>query len=314
MTQIRMLSIIIPIYNEKDNIAPLNEVVQKELKKIGKSFELIYVDDGSKDGSLDVLKKLYHQDKHIKIVRLAKNFGQTQAFSAGFSYSNGDIVIFMDADMQNDPSDIPKLLSKLNQGYDVVSGWRKNRKDRLFTRKIPSKIANFIISYLTGLKLHDYGCSLKAYRRKVLQDLEFFGEVHRILPAFAHWRGYKVGEIKVKHHKRLYGKSKCGPFRTYKVILDLISAKFFTSYSTRPNYIFGGFGILLIALGVVVAIWTTIFNIERGILFSTLIMSMGLQLILMGLLADILVRIYHSTTKNDTKYIISEIIQERGKN
>jgi len=306
-----MFSIIIPIYNEKDNISSLNKKIFRELENFEQSFEIIYVDDGSKDGSFDILKNLYSRYKNIKVVRLAKNFGQTQAFSAGLSYSKSDVIIFMDADLQNDPSDIPKLISKLNQGYDVISGWRRNRKDPLFTRRLPSKIANFIISHLTGLKLHDYGCSLKIYKREVLQKLEFFGEAHRILPAFAYWIGYRVGEMEVKHHKRLHGKSKYGLLRTFKVILDLISAKFFTSYSTRPDYIFGGFGILLILLGILVAIWTFIINIERGILFSTLIISMGVQLILMGLLADILVRIYHSTTRSNTKYIVSKVIGER---
>ncbi len=304
-----MISIIIPVRNEENNILPLHNKIKDAAKKFKDKFEIIFIDDASTDKSFSVLKKI--DNKNTTIIKLAINSGQTQALAVGLKYAKGNIIVFMDADMQNDPFDIPKMLSEMHKGYDVISGWRVKRKDKFFTRIIPSKIANYLISKITKLKLHDYGCSLKVYKREVLKNLEFFGEIHRIFPALAYWKGYKIKEVKVLHHHRLSGKSKYGMLRTFKVIIDLISVKFFSSYSNCPNYLFGGTGIFFIILGFLMCVVTFMFSVERGVLLGTLIILIGIQLVLMGLLADILVRIYHSVSKNHKKHIIQEIIEKK---
>src|SRR6266567_7183396 len=222
--------------------------MDEALRALGRSAEIVYVDDGSTDGSLEVLKELAQLDRRVRIVALRRNYGQTPAMAAGIDAASGDVLIPMDADMQNDPADIAPLLEKLDEGYDVVSGWRKNRQDNLITRKIPSMIANRLISWIGGVPLHDYGCSLKAYRRESLRDVHLYGEMHRFIPIYASWAGARVTEIPVEHYARTMGKSKYGLSRTLKVVFDLMTIKFLASYQTKPIYIFGTFGMIAMAL------------------------------------------------------------------
>src|SRR5688500_2220355 len=238
------LSLFLPVLNEEDNLRPMHEKIRAALDSLGKSAEVIFVDDGSTDKSLAILKEIAASDDRVRVISLRRNYGQTAAMSAGIDAARGDILIPMDADLQNDPADIARLLEKLNEGYDVVSGWRKNRQDKLISRKIPSQIANRIISWIGGVPLHDYGCSLKAYRREVIQDVRLYGEMHRFIPIYASWAGARVAEIPVDHHARTMGKSKYGISRTIKVIFDLMTIKFMAEYHTKPIYVFGTFGLL----------------------------------------------------------------------
>ncbi len=240
------LSIVVPLLDEQDNLPRLYEEIVGTLGD-EKSYEMIFIDDGSVDDSFSVLTKLQESDARIRIIRFRKNFGQTAALSAGFDHCRGDIIIALDADCQNDPADIPKILDRLGQGYDIVSGWRKRRYDNALTRKLPSKIANWLIAKITGVKLHDFGCTLKAYRREVFDEIRLYGEMHRFIPALASWSGANVGEMVVNHRPRTSGKAKYGLGRTFKVVLDLITVKFLGSFSTKPIYIFGGLGFLLAA-------------------------------------------------------------------
>ena len=235
------ISVFLPVFNESDNLEPMYSKIASSLDELGRNAEMIFVDDGSTDGSLEVLRMIAAKDERVRVISLRRNYGQTAAMSAGIDAARGGILIPMDADQQNDPSDIKNLLSRLGEGYDVVSGWRKQRKDKLFSRKIPSWIANRVISRIGGVHLHDYGCSLKAYRREVLQDVRLYGEMHRFIPIYAAWAGAKVTEIPVKHHPRTRGSSKYGISRTVKVVFDLITIKFLASYQTKPLYVFGSF-------------------------------------------------------------------------
>ena len=226
-----LISVVVPLYNEEENVEPLHERLMESLNKDGRDYEIIYVDDGSTDGTLPLLESVQTSDKRVIVISLRRNFGQTAAFAAGFDFARGDIIVTMDGDLQNDPADIPKLLSMMDS-YDLVSGWRKKRRDPFFSRRLPSMIANSIISRVTGVRLHDYGCSLKAYKRDVVKNIKLYGEMHRFIPAVASWYGVRIGEVETTHHPRLRGKSKYGISRTVKVVLDLITVKFLQSFST----------------------------------------------------------------------------------
>jgi len=273
------------------------------------------VDDGSRDGSLNILRELAEKDSRVRVVALRRNYGQTAAMAAGIDAARGRVLIPMDADLQNDPADISRLLDKLDEGYDVVSGWRKNRQDKLISRKIPSQIANKIISWIGGVHLHDYGCSLKAYRREVLQDVRLYGEMHRFIPIYASWAGARVTEIPVDHHARTHGKSKYGISRTIKVIFDLITIKFMAEYQTKPLYVFGGFGILAFLIAVIAGIWAVVLKIAYATSFiltplpiiTVVMLAISVQFFLMGLLAELLVRTYHES-QNKSIYAVREKI------
>ncbi|MBI4228113.1 MAG: glycosyltransferase family 2 protein, partial [Deltaproteobacteria bacterium] len=255
------LSIVIPVLNEAENLDPLYAQLTLALGNSNKSYEIIFIDDGSTDSSYEILENLQKEDGRVQVIRFRRNFGQAAAFSAGFDYARGDVIITMDADLQNDPLDIPKLLKKLEDGYDVVSGWRIDRKDQFLTRQLPSRIANFIISRMTEVKLHDYGCSLKAYRREVVKNIKLYGEMHRFIPALASWMGIKVSEIPVNHSPRSSGKSKYGLMRTVRVLLDLLTVKFLLGYSTRPIQIFGLLGGLCFSLGLIIGLYLSILKL-----------------------------------------------------
>lgn len=297
------LSIFLPVFNEEPNLRPLHAKLDEALTALGRTAEIIYVDDGSSDGSLAVLRELANMDQRVRIVALKRNYGQTAAMAAGIDAANGQVLIPMDADLQNDPSDISRLLDKLDQGYDVVSGWRKHRQDKVVTRKIPSMIANRLISWIGGVPLHDYGCTLKAYRLESLAGVRLYGEMHRFIPILASWEGARVAEIPVAHHPRTMGKSKYGLSRTFKVVFDLMTIKFMASYQTKPIYIFGTFGMIAIALSLIAGVWATFLKLWEGVSFiltplpviAVVMLAIGVQFLLMGLLAEMLVRTYHES-------------------
>ena len=297
------LSLFLPVFNEEPNLRPLHAKIQAALQTLGKTAEIIYIDDGSSDGSLKILREIADEDSRVRVISFRRNYGQTAAMSAGIDAAEGEILIPMDADLQNDPADIVRLLEKLNEGFDVVSGWRKNRQDKLVTRKIPSQIANRVISFIGGVPLHDYGCSLKAYRRDVIQDVRLYGEMHRFIPIYAAWAGARVSEIPVEHHARTMGKSKYGLSRTIKVVFDLITIKFMASYQTKPIYVFGSFGLIAFLLSFVAGVWAIFLKIFEGISFiltplpiiTVVMLAISVQFFLMGLLAEMLVRTYHES-------------------
>ena len=297
------VSVFLPVYNEEPNLLPLHAKLNDALKALGCSAEIVYVDDGSTDASLRILREIAELDPRVRVIALRRNYGQTAAMAAGIDAAKGKVLIPMDADLQNDPADITRLLKKLDEGYDVVSGWRKNRKDKMITRKIPSMIANRLISWIGGVPLHDYGCSLKAYRRESLQDVRLYGEMHRFIPIYAAWAGARVTEIPVEHHARTMGKSKYGLSRTLKVVFDLMTIKFMASYQTKPIYVFGSFGMLAFAisiLGGLYAVFLKIFHkadfVQTPLPILTIVMfAVGVQFLLMGLLAEMLVRTYHES-------------------
>jgi glycosyltransferase involved in cell wall biosynthesis len=316
------LSVIIPIFNEEDNIPLLHASISRVLKEQGagtrsiESYEVIYVDDGSTDDSFSQLSRLATFDPHVHIVRLRRNFGQTAAISAGVHHSAGEILVFMDGDMQNDPVDIPRLLAKLDEGYDVVSGWRKRRQDARLSRKLPSWLANRLISRVSGTRLHDYGCTLKAYRREVFQHVRLYGEMHRFIPAYAALGGAAIAEIEVTHHPRRFGVSKYGISRTFRVILDLLTLKFLGSFGTKPLYAFGMPGMASLSLGGVLAslvLGQKIFpprvraNRNPLLSLSVLFSGFGMQCIMMGLLAELLMRTYHESQGKST-YVVSNVL------
>jgi glycosyltransferase involved in cell wall biosynthesis len=298
-----MISVTIPIYNEAENIPTLVARVTESLSGLGRPWELILVDDGSTDDSAALLDRAADENPRVKVIHLRRNFGQTAAMMAGISFAAGDIIIPMDGDLQNDPDDIPRLLAELDRGYDVCSGWRKSRQDNRLSRNLPSIIANRLISAISGVHLHDYGCTLKAYRADVLKGVKLYGEMHRFVPIYASWQGAKVTEIPVQHHPRRFGKSKYGLERTIKVVLDLIVVKFLSRYSEKPMYVFGGFGILSLFLGLLAAAVATYLKVFRGISFVQTplpLMSLtagmiGFMCILMGLLAELMTRTYHES-------------------
>jgi glycosyltransferase involved in cell wall biosynthesis len=298
------LSVISPVYNEEESVVLLHQAVTRALEPLKIQWELVLVDDGSSDGSLKQLEMLAGQDpEHVRVVELRRNFGQTTAIAAGIDHSKGEIIVLIDADLQNDPADIPMMLEKLDEGYDVVSGWRVDRQDTYITRTLPSHLANGLISRVTGVHLHDYGCTLKAYRREVITGFRLYGEMHRFIPAYAKWVGAKIIEVPVHHHPRRFGKAKYGLERTLKVLLDLFTVKFLNSFSSKPIYLFGGLGILLILaalLVLLVLIGLRIFAGEHMIrspllILSVMLVILGFQSILQGLIAELLVRTYHES-------------------
>lgn len=297
------LSLVIPVFNEEENIPLLYEKLLSSMSPLNKSWEAIFIDDGSTDNSFAALANLAKEDKRLKVLKFVRNFGQTAALAAGIDYSRGKVIIPMDADLQNDPNDISRLLNKLNQGYDVVSGWRKDRHDALINRKIPSWIANKMISMISGVRLHDYGCSLKAYRRSVIKEVRLYGEMHRFVPIYASWQGARVTELPVTHHPRIKGKSKYGIGRTVKVILDLITVKFMSSYLTKPIYVFGIAGICSIGASFAAFVYMIVLKyfcdtsfIETPLpVLCAMFFLVGVQFILMGLLSEILMRTYHES-------------------
>lgn len=314
------LSIVIPVYNEFDNLEPLQAEIERAMSQLNLRYEVIYVNDGSLDDSATKLEQMVQTQQKlgqgtIHFVDLRRNFGQTAAIAAGIDHSCGNVIMLMDADLQNDPADIGLLLSKIEAGDDVVSGWRRNRKDKFLTRQLPSIIANWLISDVTGVKLHDYGCTMKAYRREVLDEVKLYGEMHRMIPVFAAAAGAKIGEVVVNHRPRKFGKSKYGLLRTFKVLLDLITVKFLLSYRTTPMYLFGGVGASMIALSMVIILmallnkWFNHISLIQTPLpqLSATFLGLGIQSILLGLTTEVLVRTYHES-QDKPIYIVRRIL------
>jgi glycosyltransferase involved in cell wall biosynthesis len=313
------LSIVIPVYNEAENLPELHQELTSAGAKIGRPYEVIYVDDGSADNSWQILKGLQERDSRVKLIRLRRNFGQTAALSAGFDYAKGEIIVSLDADLQNDPGDIPQFINKIDEGYDLVSGWRKNRRDKLLSRRLPSAVANWLISHITRVRLHDYGCTLKAFRREVIKNIKLYGELHRFIPAIASHMGVAIAEIPVHHRPRKHGQSKYNIFRFTKVILDTLTVKFMLSYSTRPLQIFGLIGLGSGVLGFLISIWLSYQRIVLKIsvanrpllLLGVLLIVIGFQFITLGLLAEMMVRAYHESS-GKAIYFIREIVDSQS--
>lgn len=309
------LSLIIPIYNEAENISELGTQVHSALSGLGRTYEVILVDDGSDDDSFRQIEELARRHPESKALRLGTNYGQTAALSAGIRYARGEVIACIDADLQNDPKDITHLLAKLDEGYDVVSGWRRRRQDPWLTRRLPSGIANWIISRVTGVPLHDYGCTLKLYRSSYLKNVRLYGEMHRFIPAFMGFMGARIAEVEVNHRARERGKSKYGLSRTFKVVLDLITVKFMDAYMTKPIYFFGGWGVLMGLAGAAMAAVTVYKRIYLGTfvkdqpLFQVSIFFalIGFQLIFLGLMAEILIRIYYDIKDKPTYFVRDKI-------
>lgn len=299
------LSLVIPIYNEAENIPLLIHAINQSLADTHLTYEIICVDDGSQDGSTDVLKNIAMNNPYVKAIILRRNYGQTPAMAAGFENATGKVIITLDGDLQNDPADIPLLLATLEQGYDLVSGWRKHRQDDALTRLLPSKIANWIIGKITGVQLHDYGCSLKAYRQELIADMNLYGELHRFLPALAYIEGAKITEIPVNHHPRRFGKSKYGLGRTFRVVMDLLTVFFMKKFLTRPMHVFGFFGLISMILGFVIGVYLTFIKLGLGesigdrplLILCVLLILTGVQLFSFGLLGELLMRTYHESQK-----------------
>ncbi len=310
------ISAVIPLYNEQDNIKELYAELTSAFYKLKLSYEIILVNDGSTDQTLDLLRDLARQDKRVRVISFTRNFGQTAATSAGFDHALGEIIIALDGDLQNSPHDIGKLLDEMQKGYDVVSGWRKKRKDPLVSRRIPSMLANYIISKITNVKLHDYGCTLKAYKREAVENIQLYGDMHRFIPALTSWQGARLSEVEVSHFPRKHGTSKYNISRTFRVILDLINVKFLISYSTRPIQFFGKIALVILAGGGLAAvgmIWMKIFSgvdmTGNPLLYlAIMLVLVGIQFITLGLLGEINIRIYHEMQQKPT-YVIKEIIE-----
>ena len=308
-----MISVVVPLFNEEENVPELHRGVKSVMESAGQEYEIIYVDDGSTDRTLPLLEEIRAGDGNMVVISFRRNFGQTAAFAAGFDYSRGDVIVTLDGDLQNDPSDIPGLVAAIKD-CDIVSGWRKNRKDPFLSRRFPSIIANRLISWVTGVKLHDYGCSLKAYRRDVIKNLKLYGEMHRFIPAVASWYGVKIAEVETTHHPRLRGKSKYGISRTVKVVLDLITVKFLQSFSTKPLQFFGPVGLASGTAGFLISLYLSVekvlFSIDIGgrplLLLGVLLIIVGIQFIGMGLLGEMVVRVYHESQKKPI-YVIKKI-------
>ncbi len=315
------LSIVIPVFNEEENVPLLYQALIEAMRPVPYGWEVVLVDDGSKDGSLEALETVAQADPlHVRVVALRRNFGQTAAIAAGIDHSCGEIVVLMDADLQNDPADIPLMVEKLEQGYDVVSGWRVNRQDAYLSRTLPSNIANWLISSVTGVHLHDYGCTLKAYRREVITGFRLYGEMHRFIPVYANQVGARLLEIPVRHHARRFGKAKYGLERTLKVILDLFTVKFLVAYANKPIYLFGGAGAIMMLVAALVLFYLFIRKVFFAIsvttspffLLSAMLGVMGFQSMLMGLIAELLVRTYHESQGKPT-YTVRKVINLDGR-
>ncbi|MBD2020542.1 glycosyltransferase family 2 protein [Leptolyngbya sp. FACHB-36] len=297
------LSVVVPIHNEYESLPHLVEAITSTLTADQLSYELICVDDGSTDGSTNLLKQLAHDRNDLRAVILRRNYGQTAAMAAGFGHARGRVIVTLDGDLQNDPADIPMLLAKLNEGYDLVSGWRKDRQDAALTRLLPSKIANWLIGKVTGVKLHDYGCSLKAYRAELVADMNLYGELHRFLPALAFIEGARITELPVRHHARRFGKSKYGLDRTFRVIMDLLTVWFMRKFLTRPMHVFGLFGLVSMALGTISGLYLTFLKLGLGqtignrplLTLTVVLLLAGVQLFTLGLLAEVMMRTYHES-------------------
>ena len=307
------LSVVIPLYNEEANVEPLLTELLGVLRGLQRTHEVICIDDGSRDRTFAELSRFAQQEPSLRVIRFRLNFGQTAAMSAGIEAARGEVIIPMDGDLQNDPADIAGLLARLAEGYEVVSGWRKDRQDREFARKLPSRIANRLISVISGVRLHDYGCSLKAYKRDVLRDVKLYGEMHRFIPIYASWQGARVTEMVVNHRARKAGKSKYGLNRTMKVLLDLLVVKFLASYATKPIYVFGGFGLLSWVCAGCAAAWAVYYKV-RGLkdfvqtplpLITVMFTLVGALSLLMGLLAELVIRTYYES-QGKRPYLVAE--------
>ncbi|MBI4784626.1 MAG: glycosyltransferase family 2 protein [Oscillatoriophycideae cyanobacterium NC_groundwater_1537_Pr4_S-0.65um_50_18] len=309
------LSIVVPVYNEVESIPRLIEAIASTLQLHHLNYEIICVDDGSTDGSGDLLRQIARDRTDLKAVLLRRNYGQTAAMAAGFNHAQGQVMITLDGDLQNDPADIPRLLEKLDEGYDLVSGWRMQRQDAALTRLLPSKIANWLIAKVTGVNIHDYGCSLKAYRSELVMDMNLYGELHRFLPALAFIEGARIAEIPVRHHARKFGKSKYGLGRTFRVVMDLFTIFFMKKFLTRPMHVFGLFGLLAMLLGVVVGVYLTFLKLTMGedignrplLILAVVLFLTGIQLLSFGLLAELSMRTYHES-QNRPIYRVREVI------
>ncbi len=306
------VSVVIPVRDEQENVQPLYEALRQSLESLGRSYEVVVVDDGSRDETYARLAQLAAEDPRLKLVKLRRNYGQTAAMAAGFDHARGEVIVPMDGDLQNDPADIAALLEKIDEGYDVVSGWRKRRQDS-FSRRLPSRIANWLIGRVTGVRLHDYGCTLKAYRAEVVRETRLYGEMHRFLPALAYQTGARITEIPVAHHPRAAGKSSYGIGRTFKVLLDLLTVKFLSVWSTKPSYVFGGSGAILCLLGTAFVTWTAYEKIVNGIyvyrqpslIVGVFLFTIGFNLFMLGLLAELVVRTHHESQSKPV-YLVRE--------
>lgn len=310
------VSVVVPLFNEEDNVQPLYRALKPVMEQLGRRWEILFVDDGSTDATYQVLQQLHLQEERVRVLRLRRNFGQTAAMAAGFDYAREEIILALDGDLQNDPADIPRLIAKLEEGYDVVSGWRVDRQDGFWLRCLPSKVANWLISRTTGTYLHDYGCTLKAYRAKVIKDLRLYGEMHRFIPALVGGGGARVAEIPVRHHPRVHGRSKYGISRTVRVFLDLLMVKFFLSFLTKPLRIFGSVGLLSFLPGVAICGYLVLWRIFSGgpladrplFLLGVLLTVVGVQFLGIGLLAEIQIRTYHESA-NKPIYAVREVLE-----
>lgn len=317
---ISTISVVVPVYNEVESLPDLISAIATTLTASQVSYEIICVDDGSTDGSAELLKQQAQTRTDLKAVLLRRNYGQTAAMAAGFNYAWGKAIITLDGDLQNDPADIPRLLAKLEEGYDLVSGWRQQRQDAALTRLLPSKIANWLIGLVTGVKLHDYGCSLKAYRSELVEDMHLYGELHRFLPALAYIEGARITELPVRHHARRYGRSKYGLWRTFRVVMDLLTISFMKTFLTRPMHVFGLFGLLSMVLGTVLGLYLTFLKLGLGqsigsrplLILAVLLLVTGVQLFSFGLLAELLMRTYHESQGRPI-YRVREVVGENVK-
>jgi len=309
------LSVVIPVYNEEASLEPLVEELRAALDPTGRSYEVLIVDDGSTDATYPVILRLHQKTPGLKAIRLKRNFGQTAAVAAGFAHAEGDIIVAMDGDGQNDPRDIPAMLDKLKEGFDLVSGWRSPRSDPFWSRRLPSRLANGLISWMTGVRLHDYGCTLKALKREISKEMKLYGDMHRFIPAIAYERGARIAEMKVHHRPRRWGKSKYGILRTFRVLLDLLTVKFLLSYATRPLHIFGLAGLASLGFGVLFGVYLTLEKIVHHVaiggrpllLLAILLIVIGFQFITMGLLGEMLARTYHES-QDKPIYSVKEIL------
>lgn len=310
------VSVVIPLFNEVGNVRPLYRELRSTMKALGRSWEVIFVDDGSTDGTDEVLRELYAQEDGICIVKLRRNFGQTAAMTAGFNHAQGEIIVCLDGDLQNDPQDIARLLNKMTEGYDVVSGWRVNRQDGFWLRTLPSRVANWLISRTTGTYLHDYGCTLKVYRADMIRELRLYGEMHRFIPALIGGNGARIAELPVNHSPRRYGKSKYGISRVVRVVLDLLTVKFLLSFLTKPLQVFGLIGLLSLFAGMVICFYLAMMKVFMGyglaerplLLLGVFLAIVGVQFVCMGIVAEIQTRSYHESSQKQT-YSVREVLR-----